>query len=210
MKIIDLLIRTSLPMLAGVMKVPLSDKLSRDQVRETLKTAQNNYDKLAEDFPSEPTLGAASMVRVAAVVVAIYRALGKAGLSKPEALDVVSQMVWKIYRPLAGVAWMATRLQSGNRIRRVGAAVELTMFYPYSAPGYDIRVIDATTDLYTYDIYRCPMADYLVALRLSDLCQSAFCNLDFELARVWGVQLKRQNTIACGAKHCDFKFEKNE
>lgn len=55
-------------------------------------------------------------------------------------------------------------------------------------------------------MFRCPIADYMAAHGLADLCVGTWCNADFALAEVWGARLDRKGTLAGGASYCDFRF----
>ena len=73
-----------------------------------------------------------------------------------------------------------------------------------------MRYVDAGANTFTFDVYRCPTADYFASQGLSELCVSAFCNLDYPLADKWGVTLERPLTPAGGATHCDFRFQSKQ
>ncbi|MFQ5596376.1 MAG: L-2-amino-thiazoline-4-carboxylic acid hydrolase [Anaerolineae bacterium] len=83
--------------------------------------------------------------------------------------------------------------------------------FPYTAPGYQMQYVEAEKNTVAFDVgwcptYRCPAADYFARQGLSELCVSAFCDLDPPLADQWGVTLERSQTLAGGATHCNFRF----
>ncbi len=81
-----------------------------------------------------------------------------------------------------------------------------SMRFPYNAPGYDMRYVDADGGGVAFDVHRCPSADYFRAQGLGNLCRVSWCNLDYPLADRWDVTLARSQTLAGGAAYCDFRF----
>jgi len=61
-------------------------------------------------------------------------------------------------------------------------------------------------NIVAFNVYRCPVAEFFISHGLSELCVSAFCDLDYPLADIWDVTLDRPQTIAGGNKYCDFCF----
>ncbi|MBL4592997.1 MAG: L-2-amino-thiazoline-4-carboxylic acid hydrolase [Flavobacteriales bacterium] len=58
----------------------------------------------------------------------------------------------------------------------------------------------------SFDVVKCPYADYFKEKKQEQLCDEAICSLDYKFAKEWGVQFKRKNTIIKGCDKCDFKF----
>lgn len=51
-----------------------------------------------------------------------------------------------------------------------------------------------------------PLADYLAQLGVARLTPHVACGLDHRMAKLWGVDFKRSQTIAQGVPLCDFRF----
>jgi ubiquinone biosynthesis protein len=66
--------------------------------------------------------------------------------------------------------------------------------------------VPAESNVVAFDVRRCPVAEYLSAQGLSELCVEAWCNLDVPLASKWGARLERTGTLAQGAERCDFRW----
>ena len=70
-----------------------------------------------------------------------------------------------------------------------------------------MKYVKSKINIFAFNVYRCPVAEYFASQGLSNLCVSTFCNLDYPLADVWDVILERPNVLAEGAKYCNFKFK---
>lgn len=207
----DLLaIRLLRPLFVRAMRRALQDKFPPDELKQIIQDAWRHYDDLAQNLPIEPTRGARVMVQLAAMTVGLHNALCAAGLSGEEARETTAQVTWCVYEKLAMPPWQLTRPLAKDRLARVKRVMDWFMRFPYVAPGYDMRYVNAGEDAVAFDVYRCPAAEYFIDQGLSELCVSAFCNLDFPLADRWGVTLERSQTLASGATHCDFRFMKTE
>ena len=194
------------PMLAPAMRRVLQDRFSLGELEQVIQGMWRNYDDLAQDLPAEPTLGARIMVRLAAMTVGLHESLREAGLTEEEAGERTSQVTWLVYEKLTGPPWKLTALLAKRRIARVRRVMDWSMRFPYGPPGYQMQYVQAEENTVAFDVHRCPAADYFARQGLSELCVSAFCNLDYPLADKWGVTLERSQTLAGGATHCDFRF----
>jgi hypothetical protein len=58
-----------------------------------------------------------------------------------------------------------------------------------------------------FDVTLCPLADYFKDQGVPELTEPAAGNLDYRMAREWGVELVRTQTIADGAAYCDFRWK---
>ena len=194
------------PMLSPAMRRVLQDRFPPEELERVIQGVWRNYGDLAQDLPTEPTLGARIMVRLAAMTVGLYESLREAGLTEEEVRERTSQVTWLVYEKLTGPPWKLTALLAKSRTARVRRAMDLFMRFPYGAPGYQMQYVQAKENTVAFDVYRCPAADYFARQGLSELCVSAFCNLDYPLADKWGVTMERPQTLAGGATHCDFRF----
>jgi hypothetical protein len=58
-----------------------------------------------------------------------------------------------------------------------------------------------------FDVVLCPLANYFKDQGVPELTRHAACNMDYRMAREYGVDLVRSQTIADGAAHCDFRWK---
>lgn len=161
--------------------------------------------------PTEPTLGAEVMVNLSALTMALYRELLGEGLTRADAREVTARSTWIVYRRLAQAGAGAPRLITRSPLRRV----RLTMLgfihlFPYRRPGYEIEIRPDAGRSFSFDVARCPAADFFRAAGEAELCGRAWCDLDFPLATMWGVELSRPMTLAKGDTRCDFTFSEPE
>jgi len=194
------------PMLSLAVRRVLRNRLAPEELEQVIQGAWRNYSDLAQELPAEPTLGARLMVRLAAMTIGLHNSLRQAGLTEEEALERTSQITWLVYEKLTELPWKLTALLAKNRIGRVRRVMDWSMRFPYGSPGYQMQYVQAEENTVAFDVHRCPAADYFARQGLSELCVSAFCDLDYPLADKWGVTLERSQTLAGGATHCDFRF----
>ena len=178
------------------------------QAKLLLRRVVRHYDALVDGLAREPTLGARIMARLSAVTVAMYRSLRDQGMGHEESRDCTSRINWRVYDKLTLIPWSLTRLLAKDRLRRVRKAMDIFMRFPYAPPGYDMSYVDAGDECVGFDVRRCPAAELFERAGLSDLCKSAFCDLDYPLAQNWGVALERSQTLSTGATYCDFRFRR--
>ena len=76
---LDLLNTTMRPLAAVVSRRFLDDRLGPEVRVRVERKAELNYKHLARDLPDEPTVGACTMVRLAAMTIGFYEAMREAG-----------------------------------------------------------------------------------------------------------------------------------
>ena len=194
------------PMIAPAIRQVLQDRFSPEELERVIQAAWQTYDGLAPDLPAEPTLGARLMVRLAAMTIGLYQALRQAGLDEEEAQERTSQVTWLVYEKMNRLPWKLAGLGIKDPLARVHRVMGWALHFLYKAPGYQMQFVPAGDETVAIDVHRCPAADYFGRQGLSELCVSAFCNLDYPLADEWGVMLERPLTLAGGAAYCDFRF----
>ena len=144
------------------------------------------------------------MIRQMEWLCALYYALKDKGMSPEEAVALVEQVGLEVYRPVASDLFQFSRLRSAKRSTRVTWLLGLMTRYFFSSP-FIHRPIPATGG-YSFDVTRCPLANYFSDRGVPELTPHAACNLDYAAAGVFGVDLLRTQTIAGGADHCDFRW----
>ncbi len=208
MRPVDAMTKRGVPALGRLLRRRLEARTPAVSWRAVARGAADHYGRLAAGLPRERTVGAAMMVRLAAIMAAYHRALLDAGLAEDESTALVGELFWTVYRALSQGPRLYARLRSRDPLRQVEIAFRLTLIFPQAPPGYDIRVRESGGEVFAFDIHRCPVADYLGPLGLLEFCRGAICSSDFALADWWGLHLERPHTLAGGADHCDFRFTK--
>jgi hypothetical protein len=136
---------------------------------------------------------------------ALYRALRASGASTDAAGQVIEEVNWRIFGPPIGLAFRLSRLRSARVLSRVRFMIDAMFFALFTAPFE--RRKHADQDAVAFDVVACPLAAYLKAQGVPELTRYAACSLDYRMARMWGVELRRTQTIAGEAPLCDFRFQ---
>jgi len=184
---------------------PGAGRFTRGEVDRLLVAAWANFDRLAPDVPRGSTLGSRQNLLLACLTLSMLEALTAEGVERDYAIELVGDTCWKIYAQWGQVPRQLTRLLSRDPVKRMRGSVEMFLRYPFNRPGYRRADVPEPRGR-GFDILHCPIAEYLAAHDASDLTVATWCNLDFQLARMWGGELERHGTIAGGADRCDFRF----
>jgi hypothetical protein len=174
-------------------------------VRRLMRASWANFDDHAAVLPAEPTLGSRMNVVLACLTVAMFEALLDEGVEREYAVELVGDMCWKVYEQWGRIPPVVSRLRTSDPAQRMRFEVDMFLRFPFNQPGYLYRDQPEPSGR-ALDMTRCPVADYLASRDATDLTVGAWCNLDFQLARMWGGTLERHGTLAGGAPHCDFRF----
>ena len=138
---------------------------------------------------------------------ALYQALKDRGMSQDEAGALVEAVAMDDYRPVPATWFKLSRLRSTEPGTRVKWALGLVTRYFFSAPFVHRHLPAERGIAVAFDVTLCPLADYFKDQGVPELTRHAACNLDHCLAHAFGVELVRTQTIADGAKYCDFRWE---
>lgn len=163
------------------------------------------FDRLSADLPAEPTAGSRLNVMLAGLSLAMLDVLTDEGAERAYAIELVGDAAWRIYAQWGRVPRLLGRLATRDPARRMRICVIALLRFPFNRPGYRYQDRPEPAGR-ALDMLRCPVADYLAAHGASDLAVGAWCNLDFELARLWGGTLERHGSLAAGDPRCDFRF----
>jgi hypothetical protein len=136
---------------------------------------------------------------------ALYRAVREHGMSQAEAAVLVEKIMWDVYQPVTAVLFKLSRLRSAKRETRVKWLLGMMIRHFFTSP-FCHRVVPSKTGV-EFDVLVCPLADYFKDQGIPELTEPAAGNLDYRMAREWGIDLVRSQTIADGAAHCDFRFK---
>jgi hypothetical protein len=121
------------------------------------------------------------------------------------AIELTGDICWRSYRQWGQGTRAATRLITGDPVRRLRLSVNSFLTFPFGRPGDQFDDVPQA-DGRSLDMHRCPVADCLGSRGAADLCAGSWCNLDYALAEVWGGTLERSGTLVAGASCCDFRF----
>ena len=170
-----------------------------------MEVAFARFERRVSDLPGEPTLGSRQNVMLAALTLSFLEALEQDGIERRYAIELTGDICWRFCRQWGQGTRAATRLITGDPVRRLCLSVNAFLTFPFGRPGYQFDDVPQA-DGRSLDMRRCPVADYLGSRGAADLCAGLWCNLDYALAEMWGGTLERSGTLVAGANCCDFRF----
>jgi L-2-amino-thiazoline-4-carboxylic acid hydrolase-like protein len=185
---------------------PEQSRFSRVDVDHLLDQLWQNFDELAPGVPPERTFGARMNVMFACATLSGYQALLAAGIERDEAIDLISDITWVIYKKWGLIPQLISWILTRDPLKRLRICTNLFRRFPFNPPGYVMQDIPAN-DVVAFEVRRCPVAEYLRSYGANQLCVAAWCNLDYALAEMWGGKLERSKTIAAGEDRCDFRWK---
>jgi hypothetical protein len=124
---------------------------------------------------------------------------------KAEATVLVETIMTDVYRPVPPAIFKLSRLRNAKRETRVRWILDMITRHLLPAPPFCYRHLPSETSV-PFDVTLCPFANYFRDQGVPELTEPAAGNLDYVMAREWGVELVRTQTIADGAVHCDFRW----
>jgi hypothetical protein len=138
---------------------------------------------------------------------AMYRAFLDEGLEKSYATELVSDLMWVIYEKWVVFPRSIARLSSRDPQKQMNTMLRMFLRFPFSPPGYESRAL-SKEDVFSLDIYRCPVHDYFKAQGEEEFMLNSWCRQDFALAQVMteGGFYERPCTLSAGDKVCDMKW----
>ena len=137
--------------------------------------------------------------------LSLYRAVQEHGMSQVEAGEFVETVAVEYYQPVPAAMFKLSRLRSAKRETRVKWIFGIITRY-FFTPPFEHRHLPSDTGV-AFDVTVCPLADYFKEQGVPELTEYAACNTDYCLAREFGIELVRSQTIANDAEYCDFRWE---
>ena len=172
-----------------------------EQVWRSTRTWQS---QLAPNRPRY-SAGVNLLIRYMEWSCALYRAVQEHGMSQAEAAALVEMIFGDVYQPVSAVLFKLSRLRSAEREPRVKWLLGMMIRYFFTSP-FRHRMIPDKTGM-AYDVLICPLADYFKDQGVPELTPHAACNMDYRMAREYGAELFRTQTIADGSEYCDFRWK---
>jgi ubiquinone biosynthesis protein len=194
------------PLITPAARTILRRRFAPEEIAGILDAAFQDYGRQRARLPAEQEVGARLMVHFAALTAAFYRSLRVRNVTDEDARRLTADVTWRVYEKMAAVPWLVARFSRLTPYGRLERATQLFRRFPFRAPSYDMVDVPAGDGVVAFDVRRCPVAEYLRAQGLSQVCVDAWCNLDVPLARKWGARLERTGTLAQGADRCDFRW----
>ena len=197
--------------------------LKHDVNRILNKTWDHVNDLLLEaDLENLPTKGNRINVLLALITVSSYHTLLNEGLQKIYAIELVSDLGWKVYTSLIPLPKLFARLITSNDQKRINIILRMFMIFPFSTPGYPGYECNAWEEpgRFCTDWTHCPPFAFIqkyVEIYGNqgeiELYQKTWCEYDWALAYAlvdgsFGVKghYERPHTLSHGDKVCDMRW----
>lgn len=188
---------------------PNKGRFTRGDVDRILKQTWRNYDELVTNAHVErlKTLGNRQNVLLGVASLALYRALQAARVEKAYAIELVSDLAWKVYEKWIILPRFIARRATSDPQKQMDLMLRMFLRYPFSRPGYDWKVLPEPCT-FAVNIYRCPVYDYLKTQGEAEFMLNTWCTLDFALTQVMtrGGCYERPHTLSAGDDVCDMKW----
>jgi len=185
---------------------PEKGRFTKKDVTDLLGRVWQMYDELAPHVPQEPKPGNQMNMLLSCITLACFRILMAEGIGREYAIELIGDMTWKIYKEWGRIPIFGASLITRDPRERMRMSVNMFLRFPFTPPGYVFKRLPSEDGI-SFDVLRCPVAEYLRQQNASDLCVSTWCDLDFPLAEMWGGWLERTTTLASGCAQCDFRFK---
>ena len=176
------------------------------ETEQILARTWANYDALEADLPLQPNTGAILTTHLAALTLALHQALVAGNRTSAQSHALIHAIGWDIYARMAALPLELARAITTNPAKRLRIATDAFRRFPFGPPGYGWRDISAGDNVVAFNCTKCPVAEFFVQKDQAALCTATWCALDFPLAEKWGGRLVRNQTIAGGHDHCDFRW----
>lgn len=180
-------------------------RFTKPDIKVILKKTMYNFDALYPHAPKESTLGANGALILACYTLALHKSLLEFGLTKEYSMQLIADVLWIMYKKMGTIYLIIARLKSKDKTKKLKICTELFMKFPFNPPGYDMRPVNCDYKA-ALDVFKCPVADYLVKNDEAEFCRNTWCTLDYSLAEMWGGILKRTTNISSGDECCDFRW----
>ena len=179
----------------------------QDKALHVWRSTRDWQSQLAPERPRHSgSAGVNLMMRYLEWSCALYRTLQEHGMGKAEAAVLVETIMTDVYRPVPAAMFKFSRLYSARREARVRWILGNITKRFLPAPPFCYQHLPSKSGV-AFDITACPFANYFSDQGVPELTEPAAGNLDYCMAREWGVELVRTQTIADGAARCDFRWK---
>jgi L-2-amino-thiazoline-4-carboxylic acid hydrolase len=184
---------------------PSVGRFTRIDADRLATSAWEQYDARVHDVPHQPTFGAQLVLRLACWAAGLFHSLINDGVEREHAVELTADVMWQMFQLEGRFGQVVTHLQPElkTRPRRRLADGSIDLGFPFGPPAYEARPV-SQDGARSFQVVRCPAADYFKKRGVADLGQAAFCDMDYPLSEMQGLALQRRCTLMAGDEHCDF------
>ncbi|MGB3622752.1 MAG: L-2-amino-thiazoline-4-carboxylic acid hydrolase [Ketobacter sp.] len=181
----------------------LRPALPSHRIRKILDLTEGEYKKLPKSDRKE-TLGMSFIIATCQRNIAFYQSTLQSGISEQDAKLHIENINWEITQLLGSPMWHLSITRGLNSISRIYWIDKVLWGLLFTRPFE--RVFTSSDADLSFDVVTCPIQAYYKSQGHPDLCYHAACVQDYRLADRWHADFTRTQTLASGAKSCDFKF----
>lgn len=182
---------------------PRRGRFTKQDVRTILNRTWSVFDGSVPGLP-QVDVSTRRVLLLAYLTHALFRALLEAGLERDYAIELTADTIWRLYSRMYRLShFLNNWFSTSDRAARM--RVSARKAFNHLPSSYEWQ-LTSENDGISFEMLRCPVAEYFRMQGASDLCVGAWCNQDYGLAEVWGGWLGRDGTLASGLERCDFRF----
>jgi hypothetical protein len=180
-------------------------RFTRADAERIVARAWEHFDARVQGIPAQPTVGSQLVLRLACWTAGLLHSLRDEGIQRGDAVELTVDVIWRVFQLEGRFGQVLTRirpeLKSPLRRRLPDGTIDLG--FPFGPPAYEARPASGDGPR-SFEVVRCPAAVYFRRHGLADLGQAAFCDMDYPLSEMQGLELQRRCTLMAGDDHCDF------
>ena len=188
---------------------PQKGRFTADDLNRILEITLNNFEDLLPGAKVDrfETLGSRMNVILGIASLAMYKALLAEGIDHDYAIELFTDVAWKVYEKFVVVPRWIARLAGRDPQQQMNIMLHAFLKFPFNRPGYQWKVKSEDKG-FQIDFFRCPIRDYFHEMGEEDFLLNSWCTLDFALAQVMvhGGHYERPHTLSAGDPVCDMTW----
>jgi ubiquinone biosynthesis protein len=180
-----------------VTRKTLNDRFSKGQTEALIEDMWQQYNELSPDLLDGISPTGKFLMKTSGGALALFHTLVNHGTEEGEARQIIADVNWSLIgggsplrKGMIRLQYELTRIVGRDPVKRLDWCLAPLWRFIFTMPP----------------VIRCPWADYFRSVGQPELGATAFCDIDFKLAEIWGFDLKRNGLLMTGAPCCDFRF----
>ncbi|NHJ01808.1 MAG: hypothetical protein EAX86_06665 [Candidatus Heimdallarchaeota archaeon] len=196
--------------------VPEQGRFTYKDIERIIFQTKSNIKELMPYFKDYDNLGNYMNEYGGLIHLALYRAMVKEKIDPAYATNLVADLIWQLRVNMKGVIPILdplrlklARFRAKNPTDFLGKRLEDALKFPYSEPGYKIKLYKEG-DVYHMDIYSCAVHDFYTQFGQEEMTffRRSWCTYDYSVAEhlVEGGKYQREHTLSDGDEVCDQRY----
>jgi ubiquinone biosynthesis protein len=196
-----------------VTRKTLNDRFSKGQTEALIEDMWQQYNELSPDLLDGISPTGKFLMKTSGGALALFHTLVNHGTEEGEARQIIADVNWSfigggspLRKGMIRLQYELTRIVGRDPVKRLDWCLAPLWRFIFTMPPWEKRNLPSDDGVLALDVIRCPWADYFRSVGQPELGATAFCDIDFKLAEIWGFDLKRNGLLMTGAPCCDFRF----